>query len=144
MRLISDGETYGILQRSDDGECRLRALPEGTVTTRPCSELTPVDPGTFIEAFDVSVDASDPRERSSRALALLLELAISGAASARQLLDRFDSCESELHGTASELRASGLIEPTTVYGERGYRTTDAARDVISTSRVRVALPSDPD
>lgn len=142
MRLVSDGETYCVRQRSSDGECRVRELPEGTVTTRPCSELTPVDPGEFTGTFDVPIGVSGSRERSGRALALLLELATGGAASARQLLDRFDVCESELHGTATELRAAGLIEPTTVHGERGYRATEAARETISTGSVQAPLDLD--
>ncbi|MCU4718260.1 DUF7346 family protein [Halapricum hydrolyticum] len=144
MRLVSDGEAYCIHRRSSGGECRVRELSDGAVTTRPCSELTPVDPGGFAERFDVPIGVSGPRERSGRALALLLELAIGGAASVRQLLDRFDACESELHGTATELRAAGLIETTTVHGQRGYRATEATRDEISTGGVQVHSPPDLD
>ncbi|QSG11438.1 Transcriptional regulator, HTH domain [Halapricum desulfuricans] len=142
MRLVSDGETYGILQRSGGEECRIRALPEGTMTTRPCSELSAVDPSEFADWLGVTAGDSGSRDRAERALALVLELAVGGPASARQLLDRFDACESELNGTASELRAAGLIVPTTVYGQRGYRTTDAAQDAIAADGTPV--PSDLD
>ncbi|WP_229115562.1 DUF7346 family protein [Halapricum desulfuricans] len=142
MRLVSDGETYGILQRTGESACRIRELPEGTVTTRPCSELSPVDPREFADGLEIVPGDSGSRDRAERALALVLELAVGGPASARQLLDRFDACESELNGTASELRAAGLIEPTTVHGQRGYRTTDAARDAIATDGTPV--PSDLD
>ncbi|MFW6435455.1 MAG: DUF7346 family protein [Halovenus sp.] len=120
MRVVSDGESYFILQQVLAEDCRLRHFPSGSVTTRPCESITPVnsdDLGEIFEEVDTDVAVSPA------ATSLLLELAVGGPASARELLDRFDVCESDLHGAVSELRAAGVLEPTTVYGERGYRAT---------------------
>ncbi len=130
MRLVSDGEQYYVLQRSNGEVCRLRDLSEGTTTARPCSDLTPISPAEFVEARDADIDVSGPREQSERAVALAAELAVAGPTSARALLDRFDACESDIHGATTELRAAGLIEPTTVHGERGYRATEQVSDAL--------------
>jgi len=131
MRLVSDGEQYCVLQRSNGEVCRVRELCNGTIITRPCSDLTPVSPDEFVEARDVDIDISGPRERSERAIALATEFAVAGPTSARVLLDRFDACESDIHGATTELRAAGLIKPTTVHGERGYRATERVSDALA-------------
>ncbi|SHG53835.1 DUF7346 family protein [Halobaculum gomorrense] len=72
--------------------------------------------------------------RDERALGLLVEFADRGALSVRSLLDSYDLCESDLHGLLAEFRAAGLIDETTVAGERGYEPTDATTAVVERLR----------
>lgn len=126
MRVVRDEEeSYYVLQDSDGETCRIRKITTGTLTTCPCAELSPIAPSDVLAA-----DGLAGAIGSSRALALLIEIDLAGPASARGLLDRFDVCESDLHGVTAELRAIGLIEPTTVHGERGYRTTQEIGDAL--------------
>jgi len=129
MQVVTDGDAYYLLHRALGAECRLRRLLTGETTTLPCESLAPARVEAALAA--VGDDLEDQAVGSNKAAALLLELALGGPASARELLDRFDVCESDLHGAVSELRAAGLLEQTSVYGERGYRVTttvDSNRD----------------
>lgn len=72
--------------------------------------------------------------RDDRSLGLLLELDARGPLAVRTLLSRYDLCESDLHGLLAEFRAAGLLAETTVAGERGYRTTDAASEAVALLR----------
>ena len=65
-----------------------------------------------------------------RTLALLVELEHEGPMSVRTLLSAYDFCESDLHGLLAELTVAGLIEETTVFGERGYETTELASEAL--------------
>lgn len=126
MRVVRDEEgCYYVLQDSDGESCRIREVTTATLTTRQCAELSPIAPADVL-----GVDGLAGAIGSSRALALLIELDVAGPASARGLLDRFDVCESDLHGVTAELQAAGLIELTTVHGERGYRTTQNIGDAL--------------
>lgn len=119
MRVVTDGDCHYILQRVVGEDCHVRTLPSGETTTQPAASLSPTDIEAALETVDDSL--ADERVGSNAAAGLLLELVVDGPASARGLLDRFDVCESDLHGAASELRAAGLLEPTTVHGQRGYQ-----------------------
>lgn len=119
MRVVTDGERHYVLQRVVGAECHVRSIPTGETSTLPASSLSPVAPDDALRTLDADIAAD---VGSNAAAGLFLELAVDGPASARGLLDQFDVCESDLHGAVSELRAAGLIEPTTVYGERGYRS----------------------
>lgn len=68
------------------------------------------------------------------ALGLLLEIDTRGPISVRNLLSRYDLCESDLHGLCTEFRAAGLTSETEVAGERGYRTTELASDALERLR----------
>lgn len=57
-------------------------------------------------------------------LGLLVALADDGPLAARDAVGQFDACESDLVGALTEFRAAGLVEETTVGGERGYELTD--------------------
>jgi|AntRauTorcE11898_2_1112593.scaffolds.fasta_scaffold33982_2 hypothetical protein len=118
MRVVTDGNCHYVLQRIVDDDCHVRTLPSGETTTMPTASLSPADTDAALGTVD---DNLVDDVGSNAAAGLLLELVVDGPTSARGLLDRFDVCESDLHGTVAELRAAGLIEPTTVYGERGYR-----------------------
>lgn len=54
------------------------------------------------------------------------------------LLGAYDLCESDLHGLLTEFRAAGLVVETTVYGERGYEATDAAKEGVELLRANGA------
>jgi hypothetical protein len=68
--------------------------------------------------------------RDDRALSLLADIDTRGPLSVRTLLSTQDCCESDLHGLCAELRAAGLLAETEVAGERGYRTTERASEVL--------------
>ena len=70
--------------------------------------------------------------RTERSLGLLVDLERDGPLSVRAMLDRYELCESDLHGHLAEFRAAGLIEEQRVAGERGYATTDRASDALGT------------
>lgn len=72
--------------------------------------------------------------RDERSLGLLIELVDRGPLSVVELLDDYDLCESDLHGSLAEFRAAGLIAEETVYGRRGYDVTDAAREAVARLR----------
>jgi hypothetical protein len=69
-----------------------------------------------------------------RALSLLAEIDTRGPLAVRTLLSTQDCCESDLHGLCAELRMAGLLEECEVAGERGYRTTEQAREVLERLR----------
>jgi hypothetical protein len=70
-----------------------------------------------------------------RSLGLLVELADRGPLSVVELLDAYDLCESDFHGLLAEFRAAGLIDETTVHGERGYDATDVTERAVAALRV---------
>ncbi|MEM4781554.1 MAG: hypothetical protein QXG03_08355, partial [Halalkalicoccus sp.] len=57
-----------------------------------------------------------------------------GPRAVRELLGFETLCESDFHGTVTELRAAGLIEEREVAGERGYGTTALASEALSSLR----------
>jgi hypothetical protein len=57
---------------------------------------------------------------------LLCDLVDRGPTAVRTMLSAYDRCESDLHGALAEFRAAGLLDETTVAGERGYEPTDEA------------------
>lgn len=71
---------------------------------------------------------------SESVLGLLVELDVRGPLSAREILDRYDLCESDLHGRITELRVAGLVREADVDGERGYAATDLATEALSRLR----------
>lgn len=67
-------------------------------------------------------------------LGLLVDLVDRGPVAVRDMMLEYDQCESDLHGRLAELRAAGLIEESSVGGERGYDATDLATDALSDLR----------
>lgn len=131
-----DGKRY--LLRKQSGDSSLVEDPEtGTERYLPNDELT------VTGASPLSVAAEsipEPQRRvltavhSDTVLGLLVELDERGPLSVREILGRYDLCESDLHGRTTELRAAGLIEEATINGERGYATTAVAEDGLSAIR----------
>jgi predicted transcriptional regulator len=69
-----------------------------------------------------------------RSLGLLVIVADEGPLSVIELLDMADLCESDLHGTVTELRAADLIDEAEVNGHRGYAATDLALEALALLR----------
>ncbi|MFP4626589.1 MAG: DUF7346 family protein [Natronomonas sp.] len=67
-------------------------------------------------------------------LEILFEIETNGPLPARVLLDRFDRCESDLHGIISELRAAELVTEIDLPGGRGYQTTTRASEALDRLR----------
>ncbi len=127
-----DGKRYLLVKSS--GKSSLVRDPEtGRERYLPNDELT------VTGESPLSVAASavpEPRRRvlvavhSEDVLGLLLELDAEGPLSAREILGRYDLCESDLHGRITELRAAGLVQAADINGERGYAATELAREGI--------------
>lgn len=136
MRIVRDDDgRFSVLVDATGSTCRARSLHDGTERTVPSDELTVVEPADALDVLGIDADERDSLRkmaRTDRAIGLLVELNTAGPLSVRTILDRFDICESDLHGLVTELRAAGFLEPATVYGERGYRTTDRATDLLAT------------
>jgi hypothetical protein len=130
------GDPYLLLKQS--GESSLVRDPEtGDERYLPNDELTATgDSPLTVAARTVPT----PQRRlltavhSERILGLLVELADHGPLPVRELLGRYDLCESDLHGRVGELRAAGLVRETDVAGERGYETTEMADEALSALR----------
>lgn len=78
-----------------------------------------------------TVVAAVPNER---ALGLLVDLVDRGPLSAREALDAYNLCESDVHGLFAEFQVAGLAEERRIAGERGYDATDAAREAVDALR----------
>lgn len=130
------GDPYLLLKRS--GESSLVRDPEtGDERYLPNDELTATGDSPLTVAAR-TVPSSNRRlltaVHSEQILGLLVELADRGPLSVRELLGRYDLCESDLHGRVGELRAAGLVREADVAGERGYETTEMADDALSALR----------
>lgn len=68
--------------------------------------------------------------QGDRSLGLLVWLDASGPVQVRRLMEGSDFCESDLHGLLGEFHAAGLVEETTIEGERAYDVTDSTRETI--------------
>ena len=137
MRTVEhDGQRYLLVKRS--GESSLVRDPEtGEERYLPNDELTATGEAPLAVAARAVPEA--PRRlltavHSERTLGALVELHERGPLSVREILGRYDLCESDVHGTFAELRAAGLVEEVEVGGERGYATTDLAGTALEALR----------
>lgn len=133
MRTVEDeeGNRYLLVKESADAS-RVRDPATGSERYVENDRLAPVEDESPLVTVARSIPAPARRfvlaVRDDRALGLLVELADVGPASVRRLLADYDLCESDLHGLLGEFRSAGLIEETTVDGERGYAlSTDGRR-----------------
>lgn len=132
-----DGTLYLLLKRSERA-----SLVRDPATGNECyvrnDRLEPVEGASPLETAAAGV--SEPVRtllrgvHDERTLGLLIELADRGPMGVRTILDRYDFCESDLHGRFVELVAVGLLEEAEVDGERGYRVTEAAERALSVVR----------
>lgn len=135
MQIVRDtaGRTYQVLKRSAT-EWLVRELETGEEMYRPASNLEVVDDASALrlstEAVPEPVRTVLTAVRDDRSLGFLLELDREGPLAVRTMLDRYDFCESNLHGLLAEFQAAGLLEPQSVAGERGYATTAVASAAI--------------
>jgi len=147
VRTVEDesGSRYVLLKRSTDGWL-VRDPKTGTETYRSPDALTIVEGESPLAIAATAVPESVRLVLSvvhqERDLGLLLELARDGPLSVRTLLDRYEYCESDLHGRLAEFRVAGLIVEERVAGERGYATTPDAEEAIELLTSKNAAPSD--
>lgn len=133
----TDGNRYLLLKESTESSL-VRDPETGERHHVPNEDLTTLEDASTVE----TVLAGVPEDavtlvtavHDERMLALLSELDADGPMSVRTLLAAYDFCESDLHGMLAELTAAGLIEETTVVGERGYETTETASAALDSLR----------
>ena len=131
-----DGERYLLVKSSGDSSL-VRDPETGDERYLPNNELTVTGDSPLVVAASA---VPEPQRRlitavhSELVLGLLLELDRHGPLSARELLSRYDLCESDLHGKITGLRVSGLVREAEVNGERGYAVTKLASDALEALR----------
>ncbi|MFO8115799.1 MAG: hypothetical protein R6U01_10665 [Halorubrum sp.] len=133
----TDGETYLLVKRSAQSS-RVRDPATGAERYVDNDELSVVDGesplATAAGGIPASVRQAVRAVHDERSLGLLVVVVDEGPLSAIELLDTADMCESDLHGTITELRAAGLVDEVEVRGRRGYAATDSASEAIELLR----------
>jgi len=139
MRTVRDeqGRTLLCLKRSD--EASLVRVPEtGEELYVPNDALDPVEGESPLETVARAIPSPVRRvcraARTDAALGLVVELDERGPLAARTLLDATDRCESDLHGMLAELLIAGVVEESTVAGERGYALTEVGHEGLAALR----------
>lgn len=141
MRTVEDGngDRYLLVKRSSESSL-VRDPESGEERHLPNDAYDAVEESAPLETAAKAVGPTVRRLLTAvpneRALGLLLELDAAGPTDVRTLLDRYELCESDLHGLLAEFRAAGLIVEADVAGRRGYRTTEAASDALAVLRDR--------
>lgn len=128
MRTVQtpDGTTYLLLKESSDSSL-VRNPRTGVDEFLPNDDLEPVEEAPLVTAASAIPEAVRTlitATHSEHTLGLLVDLHQHGPRAVRGMLETHDLCESDLLGAITEFRAAGLVEETTVAGERGYRLTD--------------------
>ena len=139
MRTVRDdeGALYVLLKESGDSSL-VRDPETGERRHLPSDELEPASGESPLDALATAVP-DDARRVVSAChadwhLGLLVDLADRGPLAAREMLAAYDVCESDMVGGLTEFRAAGLVEETTVAGERGYTLTEAGERGIGALR----------
>ncbi len=132
-----DGTRYFLVKRSSEASL-VRDPTTGEELYLPNDQLTVLEGASTLETAARGVDP-DVRMLvravpTEPALGLLVDVADDGPLAVRTMLERYDRCESDLHGLLTVLTASGLLEETTVAGERGYTVSSEAANALD--RVR--------
>ncbi|ELK51727.1 DUF7346 family protein [Haloferax volcanii] len=136
-----DGRTYLLVKQSSDAS-RVRDPETGEEQHLPNDDLEAVSGESPLETAARAVP--EPVRRilvavpTERGLGLLVDLVDRGPLPVVDLLGAYDLCESDLHGLLTEFRAAGLVVEATVYGERGYEATDAAKEGVELLRANGA------
>jgi len=139
MRTVEDGEgnQYLLVEHSEESSL-VRDPADGSERQLPTDAIEPVDDASPLATTATAV--SEPLRRvltaahDDRALGLLLAIEADGPTDVRVLLDRYELCESDLHGLVAEFRAAGLLREADVPGGRGYDTTEVASEALATLR----------
>jgi hypothetical protein len=139
MRTVVDGDgRRWVLLKESSESSRVRDPETGEEAFRPNDALEPAGGESPFEALAHSVP--QPARRVLRAchedwqVGLLVALADDGPRPVRELLAASAACESDFLGAVTELRAAGLLEETTVAGERAYGLTEAGRNGVGSLR----------
>jgi hypothetical protein len=135
MRTVrdSDGDRYVLLKESSDSSL-VRNPETGETTHLPNDDLEPASGESPLDALAAAIP-TDARQVARAChddwlFGLLVDLADRGPLAAREMLGAYDTCESDFVGGINELRAAGLVEETTVHGERGYELTETGTSGI--------------
>jgi hypothetical protein len=133
----ADGRTYLLVKRSAESS-RVRDPATGAERYVDNDDLSVVDGESPLATAAGGIPAPLRRivraVHDERSLGLLVVVADEGPLSVLELLDATDLCESDLHGTVTELRAADLIDEVEVDGRRGYAATDAASEALELLR----------
>ena len=133
----ADGGTYLLVKRSTESS-RIRDPATGEERYVDNAELTIVEGESPLATAASGVPAPVRRTlravHDDRSLGLLAVIVDEGPLSVIELLDAAELCESDLHGTVTELRAAGLVDEVDVAGRRGYEATDIAVNAIGMLR----------
>ena len=139
MQTVRDdhGKRYLLCKRSETA-----SLVRDPTTGNECyvqnDRLEPVDDAPPLETaangIDSSVRTLFRAVHDDQALGFLIELVDRGPLAVTTLLESYDYCESDLHGTIAELTVAGLLEETEVHGHRGYRATTTCEHALSRLR----------
>ncbi|WP_280585704.1 hypothetical protein [Halorubrum sp. Boch-26] len=133
----ADGDTYLLVKRSAESS-RVRDPATGAERYVDNDEIRVVDGesplATAASGIPVSIRRTIRAVHDDRSLGLLAVVVDEGPIAVIELLDTADMCESDLHGTVTELRAADLIDEVDVGGRRGYAATDPASDALELLR----------
>ena len=139
MQTVEDTNERRYLLLKQSGKSSLVRDPEtGEERYVENESLSPVEGASALETaangIDGPIRALFRAVHDDRTLGLLLVLDSRGPLPVRELL-AFDSlCESDFHGTMTELHAAGLVEEREIAGERGYGVTDRAQTALASLR----------
>lgn len=133
-RVVDDeGNRYYLVKQSADSSL-VKAIDSGTERYVQNDRLRPVD----ASKLEVAAQHVDDNLRTlvttvhdERTLGLLFELRTHGPLTVRELIDRSDFCESDLHGRFVSLVIADLLEECEVTGERGYAITEECNRALS-------------
>ena len=133
MKAVEHGDERYLLVKQSSESSRVRDPATGEERYLPNEELTVLDDGpleTAAAAVEGPLRALLRATNDDRGLGLLVELHTDGPLAVRDLLARYDLCESDALGLVTEFRVAGLVSETTVAGERGYALTDQGREAV--------------
>lgn len=139
MQTVRDanGDTYLLVKRSAESS-RVRNPDTGEERYVDNADLTVVDGESPLVTAASGVPAPVRRllraVHDDRSLGLLAVVVDEGPLPVIELLDATGMCESDLHGTVTELRAAGLIREADVAGRRGYAATETATEAVDSLR----------
>lgn len=136
MRTVRDdeGTEYVLLKQSSESSL-LRNAETGEQTHLPNESFEAVEGesplSTTARRVPTAVRTLLSAVRDDRSLGLLLDIEDRGPMPVRTLMASYDLCESDFHGIVTEFRAAGLLEETTISGERGYQTTELGSEALA-------------
>ena len=139
MQTVRDanGDRYLLVKRSAESS-RVRDPETGEERYVDNAALTVVDGESPLATAASGVPAPVRRllraVHNDRSLGLLAVIVDEGPLSVIELLDTADMCESDLHGTVTELRAAGLVREAEADGRRGYAPTAIAVEAVDSLR----------